>query len=336
MLERFFKRKNKSNYPSNEFERTIVKITTDGTEWENFYSKLLWVDLIVITDGAEPKIEGDEASIRLVALDSGHIPVFTSIDRIYDQGVIKEKVPVISVKGQDLLDFTKGSPIVINPYSAHVKELQPEEIENLLEGRIDQTIEELKNQPSVYELQELENLFVSAIKRQEKLIYIDGYRKKSLDIKTEQLLLQSIADFERIVQKVPHHWQSYFAKAKAFQRLGEHQKALDTLNAAMKIEPKNHLIPLEASVEAVNLKDLDKALMYSKLALKIAPKNHVLHGNHAINLLVAGRNDEAQETINEGLQIKKNDRTNQHIKQLIEAVVSGEKSTPTFEDLLGS
>jgi len=161
------------------------------------------------------------SSIRLVALDSGHIPVFTGIDRIYDQGVIKEKVPVISVKGQDLLDFTKGSPIVINPYSAHVKELQPEEIENLLEGRIDQTIEELKNQPSV-----------------------DGYRKKSLDIKTEQLLLQSIADFERIVQKVPHHWQSYFSKAKAFQRLGEHQKALDTLNAAMKIEPKNHLIPL--------------------------------------------------------------------------------------------
>ena len=87
-----------------------------------------------------------------------------------------------------------------------------------------------------------------------------------------------------------------------------------------------HFIAQEASVEAVNLRDLDKAIYYSSIALEKAPKNPVLHGNYAMNLLVSGKSKQALEAIKKGLEVRKDDRTNQHIKNLIESVISGKRN----------
>lgn len=46
---------------------------------------------------------------------------------------------------------------------------------------------------------------------------------------------------------------------------------------------------MEASLEAMHLKNLDKALYYSEESLKTKPNDFALTGNHAMDLLVAQR-----------------------------------------------
>ena len=64
------------------------------------------------------------------------IPVFTSTDRIFDKGVVKEQVEYMQMKGENLFKITKGATFLLNPYSDYGKELLPDEIRKLLNGTI--------------------------------------------------------------------------------------------------------------------------------------------------------------------------------------------------------
>ncbi|MCB9223565.1 MAG: SseB family protein [Crocinitomicaceae bacterium] len=334
MLGLFKKKKNDTDFPSNDFEHSILDAATNSRTYDQFYTKLLWADLIVLTDGSTPKEEGENATVNFIALESGHIPIFSSINRIHDKGIIKKEVPFITLKGHDLLEITKGASLVLNPYSDYPKELVPEEINDLLEGTIYGKLEEMNKGLSVQELNELDELFKQAFKRLNKLIYLDGFRPRSLDLVNEKKLRQSIAEFEQILEKVPDHWQSIFGMAKAYQRIGEHSKSLELLESALELEKTDHSIALEASIEAVNLRNLEKALLYSEEAIKRSPNNHVLLGNYAMNLLVAGRETEAKETIEKAFILNDSDQINANISRMINDVINGKKKRPTFDDLL--
>ncbi len=330
----FKKKKRDIGFPSNELEQSILEARSNNKALETFYTKLLWADLIVLTDGSNPE-ECDEnnISINFFALDSGHVPIFSSHNRIHDKGVIKKKVPSVSIKGQDLFEITKGAPLVLNPYSDYPKELLQEEINDLLNGTLYEKLKELEDELSPQEISELEALFNKAFTRQEKLVYLDGFQHKSLDIITKKKLQQSIDEFEQILVKCPDHWQSMFGMAKALQRLRKHSKALEMLEKAMEIESSNPALASEAAIEAVNLRNLDKALLYSEEAIRRSPDDHTLLGNHALNLLVAGKNQEAVESIKKALTINPNDQINKHISKIVNDVVNGDKKQPTFDEL---
>lgn len=333
----FKKRKTDSTFPENELEKSLMQAATNISAQKDFYQKLLWNQLYVLTGKNSVSEEGiqtleKDTTVQFVTFEGGQIPVFTSTNRIFDKGIIKEVVPYLSLKGQDLFEVAKGATFILNPYSHYGKELIPEEIENLMNGTIYDKIDESEIENKKYN--EFNEIFERARKRQEGLILLDGYRKKQLNSSEKVRLEESIKDFQKCLEIVPNHWQSMVLMAKAFQRLERHTEALEQLELAFNTEKENHTIPMEASLEAMHLKDIDKAIYYSEESLKRKPNDFVLMGNHAMNLLIAQKDDEAKEIIGKAIKMNPNDSVNRNIESIVKGVQSGDRKRPTFEDAI--
>lgn len=333
----FKKKKTDSSFPENELEQCLMRAASETSARKEFYQKLLWNQLYVLTTEHDPTKAGlqtleTDTTVQFVTFEDGQIPVFTSTNRFFDKGVIKEEVPYLSLKGQDLFEVAKGATFVLNPYSDYGKELIPEEIENLLNGTIYDKIDEQEKENKKF--QEFNEIFERAGKKQDGLIYLDGYHRKKLSGSEKLKLEESVIDLQKCLHLVPNHWQSMFLMAKALQRLERHSEALEQLEKALKIELESPSIPMEASLEAMHLKDLDKALQYSYESLKRKPNDFVLMGNHAMNLLIAGKDQEARETIDKAIKIQPNDSVNRNIESIINEVLLGKRERPTFENAI--
>lgn len=129
----FKKKSNELTFPENELEVSLMKAICDQNLRKEFITKLLWSDLYVLTETEKSLMKKGE-SVSLVTLGS-KIPAFTSPNRIFDKGVIKEHVQYIALKGQNLFDMIKGTTLILNPYSDYGKEFLPAEIEDILNGK---------------------------------------------------------------------------------------------------------------------------------------------------------------------------------------------------------
>lgn len=337
IFDLFKKKQNSATFPENELDRCLMQFNSGAASKKEFYQKLLWNQLYLMTNEqtasgqitASP--EGGE-SVEFVVFENGHIPVFTSVNRIFDKGIIKQKVPVVGLKGMNLFGIAKGSTFVLNPYSDYAKVLNPDEIEQLMNGTIYDQIDQ--NEAETLKNQAFNKLFERAGSTLRGLVYLDGYQRKSLSASDKLSLEKSIEDFKKCLTMVPDHWQSMVLMAKALQRLERHSEALEQLEAAFVIEPQNPSIPMEASLEAMHLKDIDKALFYSNASLNTKPHDASLLGNHAMNLLVAGKDSEALSTIEKAMRLEPNDTINKNIESIIRDVLAGKRARPTFEDTL--
>ncbi|THD68033.1 hypothetical protein E7Z59_10325 [Robertkochia marina] len=141
LFDIFKRRKTDATFPENELEKTLMDATTNVSARTAFYEKLLLNDFVVITNNHYPSEEEvrmleKDMKVQFATFEDGKIPVFTSTNRIFDKGYIREKLPYLALKGQNLLSITKGSTLILNPYSDFGKELIPSEIESLLNGSI--------------------------------------------------------------------------------------------------------------------------------------------------------------------------------------------------------
>ncbi|AOC93667.1 enhanced serine sensitivity protein SseB [Flavobacterium anhuiense] len=328
-------KKKKTELQENELEKFLRQATSNFSAQKEFYQKLLENQLFIVTSKNSiseigRKTEKENTTVQCFTFESGQIPIFTSVNRIFEKGIMEKNVPYLSLKGQDLFEVLNGATFVLNPFSDFVKELIPQEIENLLNGTIYNRID--KQEFENKKIQEFNEIFEQAGKKQEGLVILDGYRRKELN-KFEKLKLEeSIQDFQKCLDIVPEHWQSMVLMSKAFQRLERHHEALEQLELAFKLELENHIIPMEASLEAMHLKDIDKAIFYSEESLKRKPNDYTLLGNHAMNLLVARKDNEAKETIDKAIKIQPNDSINKNIESIIKDVIAEKRQRPTFED----
>lgn len=334
-----FKKKKKTDdtFPENELEKCLIRANSDVSAQKEFYQKLLWNQLFVLTDSKSTIDEGSQilkkdTTVSFVAYEGGQIPIFTSINRIFDKGIIKEQVAYMSIRGQDLFGVAKDTTFILNPYSDYGKELIPEEIESLMNGTIYDKIDQQEAEKE--KNKKFNELYERAGKKQEGLILLDGYRRKKLNESQKLRLEESIIDFQKCLDILPEHWQSMILMAKSYQRLEKHSEALELLEKAFNIELENPTIATEASLEAMHLNDIEKAIYYSNESLKRKPNDYILLGNHAMNLLVAKKDEEAKETICEALKIKRNDSVNRNIESIINDVLSGKRNRPTFEDAI--
>lgn len=328
-------KKKKTELQENELEKFLRQATSNFSAQKEFYQKLLENQLFIVTSKNSiseigRKTEKENTTVQCFTFESGQIPIFTSVNRIFEKGIMEKNVPYLSLKGQDLFEVLNGATFVLNPFSDFVKELIPQEIENLLNGTIYNRID--KQEFENKKIQEFNEIFEQAGKKQEGLVILDGYRRKELN-KFEKLKLEeSIQDFQKCLDIVPEHWQSMVLMSKAFQRLERHHEALEQLELAFKLELENHIIPMEASLEAMHLKDIDKAIFYSEESLKRKPNDYALLGNHAMNLLVARKDNEAKETIDKAIKLQPNDSINKNIESIIKDVIAKKRQRPTFED----
>lgn len=105
-----------------------------------FYRRLLQEYLHVIT--LDPNFSNGITTVRrgeklnLYAFANGSIPVFTSVERIYDRGIVKQKVNHIQLKGEQLFKSELGLSFSLNPYSEIGKDFSKEEVVKILDGSL--------------------------------------------------------------------------------------------------------------------------------------------------------------------------------------------------------
>lgn len=134
-----FKKKNQNSSAEPILEVALKKAAKEPAYRSEFYQHLLSEDLVAITrrtDAVEERlfIATEDTVMDLLSFADGRVPIFTSTDRIFDNGVIKQQVTYAKLKGEDLLKTLRGKTLLLNPYSDYGKELLAEEVERLLDG----------------------------------------------------------------------------------------------------------------------------------------------------------------------------------------------------------
>lgn len=129
--------------PENEFESSLVKAATDPSHRPQFYKDLRNTDLFIIQHGERPP-----ESHEVVTLKEGmtiqiqniehngkpYIPVFSSLSRL--QRAIKDEVAYLGVNALELMKFTQGAELLLNPGSDYGKEFTKSEISSIVDGSI--------------------------------------------------------------------------------------------------------------------------------------------------------------------------------------------------------
>ena len=125
----------------NELEQALVKAAKDPAAAPDFYRLLLESNLLVMgtAEGMENAREEFALSrggkLNLISgLKGGaqYLPVFSSMSRM--QEFVKQETKFLSIRGRDLLDITRGAPVILNPASEYGKELSAQQVLQLLDG----------------------------------------------------------------------------------------------------------------------------------------------------------------------------------------------------------
>ncbi|SEB14922.1 SseB family protein [Pedobacter hartonius] len=105
-----------------------------------FYSRVLTDEIIVISVNVNVS-EGYQylevgTSVEIYSLPDGSIPLFTSIDRIFDNGIVTDDVEFLKMSGADLFSVALGETFIVNPYSEYKNKISASVAERLLDGRM--------------------------------------------------------------------------------------------------------------------------------------------------------------------------------------------------------
>jgi hypothetical protein len=146
--------------PRNILEQLLVQAATDPSFRSPFYQALLGEELVVVMapkEGMEPgeitPTEGME--IQLQILHDGKIPVFSSVERIFESGAVPDQsVTYMRLRGHDFFSMVQGAECALNPFSPVGKLLAADEIQALLAGQLfeapnPQDMQVALNQPEV-------------------------------------------------------------------------------------------------------------------------------------------------------------------------------------------
>lgn len=182
------------------------------------------------------------------------------------------------------------------------------------------------------QIADFNNAYQKACNKMKGIAILEGYRPSGIGFFEKIRANKAIKYFEIALAIEPNNYQSLFFLGKIYQRLGEYNKSLGLLEKAMQFEKENHYLPLEASLVAMHLNQLDKAIEYSNEGLRRKPNDFALLGNHSMNLLIAGKDQEAKENIEKAIKLNPTDEINKRIQSKINSVISGQERRPTFKD----
>lgn len=146
--------KAKKEYPAGDSNTDQLMVNTDDLTLDElsemavkepvykpaFYKRILTDEIIVISINVNVS-EGYQylevgTSVELYALPDGSIPLFTTIDRIFDNGVVKDDVEFLKMSGADLFSVAQGEKFIVNPNSDYKTKISPATVQSLLDGTI--------------------------------------------------------------------------------------------------------------------------------------------------------------------------------------------------------
>lgn len=167
----------------------------------------------------------------------------------------------------------------------------------------------------------------------EGLIVIKGQTNSKLGFWSKRKAKRAIKHYSECLILLPNHWQTNWLIAKVYQALAENEKALEYFETAVKIEKNNPDLPREASISAMDSGNVMLAVEYSQEAINREPNDSGLYCNHAINLMVSGIDDLALTNIQKAIEIRPDDEITINAFTLINAVATGIRERPKYNDL---
>lgn len=121
-------------------EELLQKAADEPAYRAEFYKKLLFENLFAIVRESDLQpgrhVLKEKQKVKIATHLDGKVLVFTSPQRFFDRGVIKEEVKYLRAPSKLLFKLTKGAILLLNPYSDYGTELLPTEIEAILNGTI--------------------------------------------------------------------------------------------------------------------------------------------------------------------------------------------------------
>lgn len=129
--------------PENLFEESLVKAASDPSHRPQFYKDLSSAELFIIQHGVKPSESQQNLTIQegmtIQIQNMEHngklyIPVFSSLTRL--QQMISEEVAYLGVSALELMEFTKGADLLLNPGADFGKEFTKSEIASILDKSI--------------------------------------------------------------------------------------------------------------------------------------------------------------------------------------------------------
>src|SRR4051812_2394628 len=116
--------------PSNEFEKSLVRASTDAAHRPQFYRDLLASEIFIMQPlSPEPPLgkriieKGEQ--LKLVTLRNGDktvVPFFSSLARLKSMLKDREEMGYLALKADAFFKITKGAQLVLNPGSDYGKE----------------------------------------------------------------------------------------------------------------------------------------------------------------------------------------------------------------------
>ena len=146
-------------------------------------------------------------------------------------------------------------------------------------------------------------------------------------------LRRGIALFQRALKINPDSWQSRFWIGKALQRLGDHGESMSWFADALRLDPTNTDIALEAGNEALQLGDYRLALAMIRPAAERYPEHAALQHNLGLAQLLGGQAQEAYESFSRAAAVR-SDPLTANLVRTARLVLTGERPHPrTLQDL---
>lgn len=161
------------------------------------------------------------------------------------------------------------------------------------------------------------------------LMKIHG-RESKLSIGRREPLLSAIADLQAVTVYNPGNWAAFWFKGKAYQALGNKDAANREFKAAFALERQNPDVAREYGISCLDLGLGAEAVLSATHASGLVPDDAGLKANLALALLLAGRNGEAKEAIDESLSASPDDPISKSVHRLIDEVLSGKRKQPRF------
>ncbi len=146
----FLKSKIKPSAEPKSFDEIFDLASKDVAYRPLFYRTLLEMELYVLTNSKNSLPKGEFTTTKEIKLDvktfeDGKVPIFTSVDKIFENGVIQQQEIYVAMRARELFKiFSHPKTFLLNPFSRPSKELLPEEIQGLLNGNLFQP-DEIRN-----------------------------------------------------------------------------------------------------------------------------------------------------------------------------------------------
>lgn len=116
----------------------VEKAVQDPAYKPAFYQRIATEEVVVISINVNVA-EGYQyleagTSVEVYSMPDGTIPIFTAIDRIFDNGIIKDDVEFLKMSGSDLFNMAAGENFIVNPYSSFKKKISSSKAQSLLDA----------------------------------------------------------------------------------------------------------------------------------------------------------------------------------------------------------